>query len=125
MYLFIAALHVTLCLFLIAVILLQPGKGADPGAAFGGGMTTTVFGPRGPANLLTRATTVVAVMFFLTSVGLALYSNKQVMAGGGSVDDEIRRLQMEELEKKGKVDGPVELPTADESTVEQPKRPIR
>lgn len=93
MYLFVVALHVTLCLILIGVILLQPGKGSDPGAAFGGGGGSgSMFGPRGPASLLMRATTVVAVMFMVTSITLALYSNRRVMEGG-DVDDELERLQ--------------------------------
>lgn len=93
MYLFVVALHVTLCLILILVILLQPGKGSDPGAAFGGGGGSgSMFGPRGPASLLMRATTVVAVLFMVTSITLALYSNRRVMEGG-DVEDELERLQ--------------------------------
>jgi preprotein translocase subunit SecG len=99
MFLFVTALHIVLCLFLVVVILLQPGKGADPGSAFGGGMTSSVFGPRGPANLLSRVTTVVAVLFMVTSVTLALYSNRKIMTGG-DLDDAMQRLQQEQLEKK-------------------------
>jgi preprotein translocase subunit SecG len=92
MYYFVVALHVLLCLILVGVILLQPGKGADPGSAFGGGMTSSVFGPRGPTNVLSQATTVVAVLFMVTSVSLALYSTKS----SSDVDEALERLGAEE-----------------------------
>ena len=93
MYLFVVSLHVLLCFMLILIILLQPGKG-DVGAAFGGGASASVFGPRGPANLLSRATTIGAVLFMCTSITLALYSNRQIMADG-NIGDELQRLQNE------------------------------
>lgn len=101
MYLFIVALHVVLCIFLILIILLQPGKGGDVGAAFGGGGGGggSFFGPRGPATLLSRATTAVAVMFMFTSITLSLYSNRKVMEDANTMD-EIERLQQEEELKK-------------------------
>ncbi len=95
MYMFVVALHVLLCLFLILIIVLQPGKGGDVGAAFGSGGTSAVFGPRGPAGLLQRATTIVAVMFMGTSIRLALYSNKSAMQDS-SVDDAMQRILEEE-----------------------------
>jgi preprotein translocase subunit SecG len=94
-YMFVVALHVVLCLFLILIIILQPGKGGDVGAAFGGGSSgSTVFGPRGPTGLLQQATTVVAVMFMATSVTLALYSNEGAHDGGNTMDA-IERVQQE------------------------------
>ena len=95
MYLFVVALHVVLCLFLILIILLQPGKGGDVGAAFGGGSSSSFFGPRGPTSLLQQATTGVAVMFMVTSITLSLYSDRSTMSDA-NVDDELRRLQEEE-----------------------------
>ena len=96
MLLFVIVLHILLCFLLMLVILLQPGKGADIGAAFGGGGgSSTIFGPRGPASLLSRATTVVAVLFMVTSVTLAIYSNESVRSGS-DVQEEIERLQKEE-----------------------------
>ena len=65
---FFVALHVLLCVLLVLIILLQPGKGGDVGAAFGGGGGGTMFGPRGPAGLLARATTFVAIGFMVTSI---------------------------------------------------------
>ena len=76
-YLFTVGLHVLLCIFLVLIILLQPGKGGDVGAAFGGGGGgAQMFGPRGPASYLQRATTGVAILFMVTSVTLALFSTK-------------------------------------------------
>lgn len=95
MYLFVVALHVVLSLILILVILLQPGKGGDVGAAFGGAGGGTMFGPRGPTNLLSQATTVAAVMFMVTSITLAVFSDRSTLVGD-DVNDELRRLQEEE-----------------------------
>ena len=65
-------LHIVACLFLIAVVLLQQGKGQDLASAFGGGGTQTAFGPRGSATVLSRATTILAGVFMVTSLGLSL-----------------------------------------------------
>src|SRR4029453_19193627 len=64
--------HVIACLFLIAVVLLQQGKGQDLASAFGGGGTQTAFGPRGPAAVLSRATTILAALFVVTSLALSI-----------------------------------------------------
>ncbi len=84
---FITALHITLCFFLIVVVLLQTGKGADMGAAFGGA-SQTVFGATGALTLLHKVTTVTAVLFMLTSMSLAWYSARE-QAGGGGLEDDI------------------------------------
>jgi preprotein translocase subunit SecG len=65
-------LHIFACLFLITVVLLQQGKGQDLASAFGGGGSQAAFGPRGSANLLSRATTVLAVVFMITSLSLSV-----------------------------------------------------
>jgi preprotein translocase subunit SecG len=75
-YLFIVV-HVVVCLFLIAVILLQQGKSADLAGAFGGQGSQTAFGPRAAGNLLTRTTTWAAVIFMITSIGLTILMQKQ------------------------------------------------
>jgi preprotein translocase subunit SecG len=68
---FLIVLHVLACLFLIVIVLLQRGKGAEMGAVFGGGAGATVFGSRGAGNFLTRMTTAAAVVFMVTSLTLA------------------------------------------------------
>jgi preprotein translocase subunit SecG len=71
-YYLVITLHVIACLFLIGVVLLQQGKSQDLASAFGGGGTQTAFGPRGSANVLSRATTVLAGVFMITSLGLSM-----------------------------------------------------
>jgi preprotein translocase subunit SecG len=71
-YYLIIVLHIIACLFLIGVVLLQQGKSQDLASAFGGGGTQTAFGPRGSANLLSRATTILAGVFMVTSLALSV-----------------------------------------------------
>ncbi|HKC10897.1 MAG TPA: preprotein translocase subunit SecG [Vicinamibacteria bacterium] len=71
-YYLVMTVHVIACLFLIAVVLLQQGKGQDLASAFGGGGTQTAFGPRGSANVLSRATTVLAGVFMVSSLALSM-----------------------------------------------------
>jgi preprotein translocase subunit SecG len=73
-YYAIVTLHVIVCIILVLVVLLQSGKGADLAGAFGGGATQTAFGSRGPASFLSKMTTVAAVLFMLTSIGLSMIS---------------------------------------------------
>ena len=72
LYYLIIFVHIVACLFLIAVVLLQQGKGQDLASAFGGGGTQTAFGPRGSATVLSRATTILAGLFMVTSLALSL-----------------------------------------------------
>ena len=67
--------HLFVCVALIMIVLLQTGKGADMGAAFGGGSSQTLFGSTGASTFLSKATTVAAVVFMLTSLTLAYISS--------------------------------------------------
>ena len=67
----LTVLHVFVCVILVAVVLLQRGKGAEMGAMFGGGASATVFGSRGAGTFLGKLTTGCAVVFMLTSLSLA------------------------------------------------------
>jgi preprotein translocase subunit SecG len=67
----ITTLHVIACVFLVAVVLLQRGRGAQVGAVFGGGGGGTMFGSRGAGNFLTKLTTGAAIVFMLTSLSLS------------------------------------------------------
>jgi preprotein translocase subunit SecG len=69
--------HVLLAFAIIAIVLLQRGKGADAGAGFGAGASGTVFGARGSASFLSRTTAVMATIFFLTSLGLTYLFSQQ------------------------------------------------
>jgi preprotein translocase subunit SecG len=71
LYYVVITVHIASCLFLIGVVLLQQGKGQDLASAFGGGGTQTAFGPRGSANVLSRATTVLAGVFMVTCLALS------------------------------------------------------
>jgi preprotein translocase subunit SecG len=73
--------HVFLAVAIIALVLLQRGKGADAGAAFGAGASGTVFGSRGTTSFLSRTTAVLATMFFLTSLGLAYLAGQRTEPG--------------------------------------------
>ncbi len=84
MQLFVTILHIFLCVCLILIILLQPGK--EGAAAFGGSGGNQMYGPRGQGHLLGRATTVVAAMFMFTSITLALYSGSRI-----STDSDLER----------------------------------
>ena len=74
--------HLFLSLGLVGLILIQHGKGADMGAAFGSGASATVFGARGSASFLSRTTAALATLFFLTSMTLAYFSSKSTEAPG-------------------------------------------
>jgi len=76
MYALAVVVHVIVCFLMIAAILLQAGKGAEIGAAFGGS-SQTVFGSRGPANFLSKVTIAAAVIFMLTSLSLAILAKER------------------------------------------------
>jgi preprotein translocase subunit SecG len=83
MFVFLTVIHVLLCIFMVFVILLQPGKDAGMGAALGGGAATTAFGGRGAVTFLGKLTAACAITFFLTSLGLSFVGLR------GSIADDI------------------------------------
>lgn len=85
-------IHVIVCIFLIGVVLLQSGKAADLAGAFGGMGSQTVFGPRGAATALSRATTISAVLFMVTSLGLSILATRHsgTSTGGTSVLEQVK-----------------------------------
>jgi preprotein translocase subunit SecG len=76
MFILLTIVHVVVCIFLIIVVLLQSGKAADLAGAFGGMGSQTAFGPRGSATLLSKATTVSAVIFMFTSLALSIMATR-------------------------------------------------
>src|ERR1700684_1685152 len=72
----LTTIHVIVCLFLVVVVLLQSGKAADLAGAFGGMGSQTVFGPRGSATVLSKATTIAATLFMLTSLSLSILATR-------------------------------------------------
>ena len=81
MYILFLLIHVVVCIFLIIVVLLQSGKAADLAGAFGGMGSQTAFGPRGSATLLSRATTISAVLFMVTSLALSILATRTAGLG--------------------------------------------
>ncbi len=77
MTLLLTILHVLACIALIMIVLLQTGKGANMGAAFGGGASQTLFGSTGATTFLSKATIVAAVLFMITSLGIGFLSTRR------------------------------------------------
>lgn len=73
----VLVVHVLVSVGLIGLVLLQQGKGADAGASFGGGASQTVFGSQGTGNFLTKTTSLLALVFFVTSFSLAIFAKQQ------------------------------------------------
>ena len=96
----LVTLHLALCVGIVGLVLIQRGKGADAGAGFGAGASGTVFGARGSATFFSKATAVVATLFFVTSLALTYVAGKPAEAPKSIVES---------------------APTAE--TVEQPEMP--
>ena len=99
-------LHVLVALAIIALVLLQHGKGADMGSGFGGGASGSLFGATGSANFLSRTTAVLAAVFFVLSLALAYTATRRPAEEGGGVIDVIRN-------KQSQVPAPSQKPAAD------------
>ena len=80
--------HLVVCVLIVALVLLQRGKGADAGTGFGAGASGTVFGARGSANFFSRSTAVLATLFFVTSLSLA-YLASRVTAPRGILEGSV------------------------------------
>ena len=104
-------IHVAVCIALIMTVLLQTGKGADMGAAFGGGGSSTLFGSTGASTFLSKATTVVAIVFMLTSLALAYTSMNR---DRGSVMTEMTDVQKGDVKKDNA--GAPTAPSSEESS---------
>jgi len=103
----LTVLHVLVCIFLIAVVLLQRGKGAEMGAVFGGGASSTVFGSRGAGNFLTLLTKICAAVFMLTSLTLSyLYTERageQLFENGVETSQQKPATEQQPVTDLGKV----------------------
>jgi len=107
MMILLTVIHVLVCVFLVIVVLLQSGKAADLAGAFGGMGSQTAFGPRGAATVLSKATTIAAGMFMVTSLTLAILATKN--AGTGS---SVLERQKTTTAPKGTPAAPVPAPVA-------------
>src|SRR5882757_1537347 len=86
MYILVLLIHIVVCLFLIVVVLLQSGKAADLAGAFGGMGSQTAFGPRGSATVLSKATTIAAAVFMVTSLSLAILATRNASSAGSVLE---------------------------------------
>ncbi len=107
----ILIIHLVLAFFLVLMILLQQGKGADAGAAFGAGASGTVFGSRGTGNFLSRTTAILALLFFCTSSYLAYFAARGITSK--SIVETLAGEEAEIPSLSPAVDTPV-VPTNDE-----------
>lgn len=113
MYTFILIIHILVSFFLIFIVLIQSGKGAELGAAFGGS-SQTLFGARGAATFFSKLTTVAAIVFMLTSLVLAVITSK-----GGSV---VKRVPAAH-QRNVPAPAPGQMPGSQGTQPSQPARP--
>jgi preprotein translocase subunit SecG len=115
-YSILLVFEVLLSIALITLILMQHGKGADAGAAFGGGASGTVFGSKGSGSFLSRTTAILAALFFINCLALAFVVS-HTSQGGGSVMDSVTDQQKTEMPASQ------EVPKASEGVPDIPEQP--
>ena len=98
--------HILVGMAIIGLVLIQHGKGADMGAAFGSGASGSLFGASGSANFLSRATAILAAVFFATSLGLTYMATAKPKASG-SIMDTVKTLPADSIPKPAEVPLPV------------------
>ena len=118
-------IHTLIALGIIALVLLQRGKGADAGAAFGAGASGTVFGARGSSNFFSRATAVCATLFFVSSLGLAYLSSQASDAPTSLLEDapivEQEQDEVPELSEEMPVSDMPELEATEDDSLDIPE----
>lgn len=103
MLILLTVIHVLVCVFLVVVVLLQSGKAADLAGAFGGMGSQTAFGPRGSATVLSKATTIAAALFMVTSLSLTILT----MKGSGGATSVLERQKANPSKKSTPATAPV------------------
>lgn len=131
MYQVIIVIHVLLGLGVIGLVLMQQGKGADAGAAFGTGSSGSVFGAQGAASFLSRATAILATLFFITSLGLTILNSQRGIVYDLMSEPAVEQdtLGIPEVDGGKTIDAPPvvpgdkseEVPVAPANTITQPK----
>lgn len=109
----ILLVHVLVAVGMIALIMLQQGKGAETGASFGSGASQTVFGSQGSANFLSRTTAILATVFFVTSIGLAVMARQKA---DGVADAGLPSVQVEQEQVVPASDAPFSVNPSGNST---------
>lgn len=120
----ILIVHIVICLILIIAVLLQSGKSADLAGAFGGGGSQTAFGPRGTATLLSKITTICAVLFMITSIGLWIMSLKGQKSVIGS-EEPVKKEVPAAADVKKEAQPPTTEKKDDIQQQQQPTQPDR
>ncbi len=108
--------HIIVCLFLVTVVLLQSGKAADLAGAFGGMGSQTAFGPRGSATVLTKATTLAAALFMVTSMSLAILATRSAGTSSTVLEREAGKLSKPAQQKQAPGQAPGGQPSVTFST---------
>jgi len=124
----ITIIHIIVCMILIVAVLLQSGKSADLAGAFGGGGSQSVFGPRGGQTLLSKVTTICAVLFMFTSLGLWMLSSKQtgsVLKGEQATVTEKAETTPEKKAAAGEATPEKKAPAAAEQSTEGETAPAK
>ena len=125
----VTVLHVIACVFLIAVVLLQRGKGAQIGAVFGGGAGSTIFGSRGAGNFLTKLTAGAAAVFMLTSLALSYFgitgASERLFQDGAATEEHKTDSLFEEVgtAPADQSDAGAQAPAAEAARPEAPAAP--
>jgi len=137
LYILTLVVHIAVCIFLIIVVLLQSGKAADLAGAFGGMGSQTAFGPRGSATLLSKATTVSAVVFMITSLSLSILATRNAGLGTTVLEDvQQKNMPAKSQPAPGPVPGkpitmtpeggkPIELPAPAPANAPLPQVPVQ
>jgi preprotein translocase subunit SecG len=107
-YNMVLGIHILIGISVIGLVLIQHGKGADMGAAFGSGASGSLFGASGSANFLSRATAVLAAVFFATSLSLSYIATNRPRTGGSVMD----KVKTETAPTSAKVNAPAEAPVS-------------
>lgn len=115
MYQLILMFHVVVCIAVVALVLVQHGKGADIGAAFGSGASTTVFGSQGSGSFLMKLTCLLAAVFFFTSIALTHIAAEQAHEANNlqlptSISQPVNKTQDKTTNKVPKKPAPQKLP---------------
>ena len=110
--------HTLIAIGIIVLVLLQRGKGADTGAAFGAGASGTVFGSRGSTSFFSRTTAILATAFFATSLALAWLSSQTATGGPDSLIEDVMGDEPAEMQEPAAEDTVPSLPEAEEAAPE-------
>ena len=113
-------IHIIVSFFLVVVVLLQSGKAADLAGAFGGMGSQTAFGPRGSATVLSRATTIAAAVFMVTSLSLAILATRGASSSGSVLEKQRAPVKTAPAQSAPKAPGATPTPIPIPPTPVQP-----